>query len=407
MSEEEKTVEHKLATTAIHAGEVHDPLGSHINPIYQTSTFVHEDFEAIESWGRGEREAYTYSRGDNPTREVLAQKIAALEAYGMENADAVSAMIFSSGMGAISAAILGIVSAGDHIITQQVLYGSCDHLFTEQLPNYNITISRIRGLEAEALEAELAKYPNTKVVYLESPANPSMTIIDIEETAHIAHAHGAKLVVDNTFASPVLQQPLALGADVVVHSTTKFINGHGTVIGGAVVSADAEYMENGPGKKLRFMGGAAPSAFDCWLTNIGLKTLPLRMRQHCINARVVAEFLDGHAKVDQTYWPGLPSHPKHDVAARQMSDFGAMISIDLGSYAAAGRFMSGLSLCSLGVSLGNVDTLVQHPASMTHRMLSDEGRTASGITPGLVRLSVGIEDADDIVADLRNALTNI
>ncbi len=234
-----------------------------------------------------------------------------------------------------------------------------------------------------------------------------MTIIDIEETAHIAHAHGAKLVVDNTFASPILQQPLALGADVVVHSTTKFINGHGTVIGGAVVSADAEYMENGPGKKLRFMGGAAPSAFDCWLTNIGLKTLPLRMRQHCINARVVAEFLDDHAKVDQTYWPGLPSHPKHDVAARQMSDFGAMISIDLGSYAAAGRFMSGLSLCSLAVSLGNVDTLVQHPASMTHRMLSDEGRAASGITPGLVRLSVGIEDADDIVADLRNALTNV
>jgi methionine-gamma-lyase len=234
-----------------------------------------------------------------------------------------------------------------------------------------------------------------------------MTIIDIARTAKIAHAHGAKVVADNTFASPILQQPLALGADVVVHSTTKYINGHGTVIGGVVVSADPEYMENGPGKKLRYMGGAVPSPFDCWLTNIGLKTLPLRMEKHCANAREVAEFLDSHDSVTQTYWPGLAHHPNHEVAAKQMKDFGAMISFDLGSYEAAQHFMDGLKMCSLGVSLGNVDTLVQHPASMTHRVVSDEDKAASGITVGMIRISIGIEDAGDIISDLRNALENI
>ncbi len=407
MTNKEDSEEQGILTTAVHAGEVHDALGAHINPIYQTSTFVHESVDALESWGRGEREAYTYSRGDNPTRQVLAQKIAALEAYGMDNAEAVTAMIFSSGMGAISGAILGMAKAGDHIIAQQVLYGSSHHLLNEHLPKYNITSSRVPLLEAEALKAELKRHPNTVAVYLETPANPTMTIIDIAETAKIAHAHGVKLIVDNTFASPILQQPLALGADVVVHSVTKFLNGHGTVIQGAIVSADAEYMENGPGQMVRYLNGAAPSAFDCWLTNIGLKTLPLRMRQHCLNAKVVAEFLDGHAKVPITYWPGLASHPNHDVAARQMSDFGPMMSIDLGSYEAAGQFMDGLSLCSLGVSLGNVDTLVQHPASMTHRVVPDEDRAAAGITPGMVRISVGIEDAADIVADLARGLDNI
>jgi methionine-gamma-lyase len=310
-------------------------------------------------------------------------------------------------MGAINAAVLSLVNAGDHIITQQVLYGSCDHFFSEHLTDYNITNSRIRELNAELLEAEFAKYPNTKVVYIETPANPTMTIIDIARTAKIAHAHGAKVVADNTFASPILQQPLALGADVVVHSTTKYINGHGTVIGGVVVSADPEYMENGPGKKLRYMGGAVPSPFDCWLTNIGLKTLPLRMEKHCANAREVAEFLDAHNSVTQTYWPGLAHHPNHEIAAKQMKDFGAMISFDLGNYEAAQRFMDGLKMCSLGVSLGNVDTLVQHPASMTHRVVSDEDKAASGITLGMIRISIGIEDAGDIISDLRNALENI
>lgn len=407
MSGENNSVNQKIATTAVHAGEVHDPSGSHINPIHQTSTFIFENSEHIESWGTGQRDAYVYTRAGNPTGEVLANKIAALEGYGMENSDQVSAIIFGSGMGAINAAVLSLVNAGDHIITQQVLYGSCDHFFSEHLTNYNITNSRIRELNAELLEAEFAKYPNTKVVYIETPANPTMTIIDIARTAKIAHAHGAKVVADNTFASPILQQPLALGADVVVHSTTKYINGHGTVIGGVVVSADPEYMENGPGKKLRYMGGAVPSPFDCWLTNIGLKTLPLRMEKHCANAREVAEFLDAHDSVTQTYWPGLAHHPNHEIAAKQMKDFGAMISFDLGNYEAAQRFMDGLKMCSLGVSLGNVDTLVQHPASMTHRVVSDEDKAASGITLGMIRISIGIEDAGDIISDLRNALENI
>lgn len=403
----EKESERSFATKAVHAGEVHDPTGSHINPIHQTSTFVFEDFEAIESWGRGEREAYIYTRGQNPTMQVLANKIAALEAHGMPNAEDVSAILFSSGMGAINAAFLSIVQAGDHIITQQVIYGSTDNLLTTEFPTIGISHSRVAKLDPTLLEAEFAAHPNTKAVFLESPANPTMTIIDIARTASIAHAHGAKVIVDNTFASPALQRPLSLGADVVVHSTTKYINGHGTVIGGVVVSADRQWMEEGPWLKQRYLGAAVPSPFDCWLTNIGLKTLPIRIRQHCANARAVAEFLDTHPKVLQTFWPGLPTHEGHEIAARQMDDFGAMISIELGSYEAAGQFMDGLSLCSLGVSLGNVDTLVQHPASMTHRLVSDEDKAKSGITPGLVRISVGIEEAADLLADLGRGLDNV
>jgi methionine-gamma-lyase len=233
-----------------------------------------------------------------------------------------------------------------------------------------------------------------------------MSVIDISKTVELAHSHGAKVVVDNTFATPVLQRPLALGADVVVHSTTKFINGHGTVIGGALVSRDPDFIENGGGALVRYMG-AVPSAMDCWLTSIGLKTLPLRMREHCSNARALAEFLESHPKVRTTYWPGLESHPQHEIAARQMDDFGAMISIELGGFEQASCFMDGLSMSSLAVSLGNVDTLVQHPASMTHRLMSPEDRRAVGITNGMVRISVGIEDSEDIVADFEGALADL
>ena len=407
MAEDNDSKKQGFGTKAVHAGEVHDPSGSHINPIHQTSTFVFENSEAIESWGRGESEAYIYTRGNNPTMEVLAKKISALEGYGMDNADEVSAILFGSGMAAINAALLSICQTGDHIITQQVLYGSTDHLLSADFSKIDISHSRVPRLEPAGLEAELAKHPNTKAVYLESPANPTMTIIDIAQTVEIAHAHGAKVVVDNTFASPALQRPLSFGADAVVHSTTKYINGHGTVIGGVVVSADRQWIEEGPWMKQRYLGAAVPSPFDCWLTNIGLKTLSIRMRQHCANARAVAEFLDAHPKVKMTFWPGLESHQGHEVAARQMDDFGAMISIEIGSYEGAGQFMDGLRMCGLGVSLGNVDTLVQHPASMTHRLVSDEDKAKSGITPGMVRLSIGIEEATDIIADLERGLNNI
>ena len=394
----------KRSTDAIHAGEMHDPSGAHIDPVHMTSTYVFEDVDAIGSWARGENEAHVYSRVGNPNRKALSTKLAALEGFGLDSP--VSAEIFASGMGAVTASIMGFAGSGDHIVTQSVLYGTTNHLVREVLPNYGISSSRVPLMEPGMLEDELSARPNAKVVYIESPANPTMAVIDIQATADIAHAHGARVVVDNTFATPILQRPLSLGADAVIHSTTKFINGHGTVIGGALVSRDSDFIENGGGALVRYMG-AVPSALDCWLTGIGLKTLPLRMREHCSNARVLAEYLDTHPKVVETYWPGLAGHPQHEVASRQMDDFGAMLSIELGGYDSACRFMDGLEMASLAVSLGNVDTLVQHPASMTHRLWPPEDRLAVGITDGLVRISVGLEDPADILVDFERALSGV
>ncbi len=390
----------RIETEAIHAGEIPDAFGAHIAPIYQTSTYTFENMKAIEEWAAGKREAYIYARGGNPARTALADKMATLEGFGLESA---AAEIFGSGMAAISAALMGLARAGDHIVAQQVLYGSADHLISHVLPDYGITSSRYVGLEPAALDGELSKHPNTKVVYLETPANPTMTVIDIAASAEVAHAHGAKVIVDNTFATPILQRPLEHGADIVVHSTTKYINGHGTIIGGAVIAADPALLEESIAPLIRFTGGV-PSPFDCWLTNIGLKTLPLRMRQHCINAAAVASFLETHPAVTATHYPGLAGHPQHELAARQMDDFGAMAAFDLGSYENAARFLDRMELCTLAVSLGNVDTLVEHPASMTHRVLAPEARAAAGITDGLIRISVGLEAADDIIADLDQAL---
>lgn len=390
----------RLATEAIHAGEVHDASGAHISPIYQTSTFTFADMAAVEARAAGESDAYMYSRGGNPGRTALASKLAALEGGGAAD---VSAEIFASGMSAISAALMGLAKAGDHIVTQQVLYGSADHLISDVLTGFGVSNSRVAGLVPDALERELEQHPETTVVYLETPANPTMAVIDIAATVEIAHAAGARVVVDNTFATPVLQRPLDLGADVVVHSTTKFINGHGTVIGGAVISNDEALMTDEIASLIRYTGGV-PSPFDCWLTNLGLKTLPLRMRQHSSNGMAVAQFLEGRPAVAATAYPGLESHPQHDLASRQMDGFGALIAFDLGSYEAASRFLERLKLCSLAVSLGNVDTLIEHPASMTHAVVPPEEREASGITDGLIRISVGLEDAADIIADLDQAL---
>jgi len=391
----------RMETEAIHAGEIHDAFGAHIAPIYQTSTYTFENMQAIEDWAAGETEAYIYARGGNPARTALADKLAALEGFGIASA---TAEIFGSGMAAISATLMGLAKAGDHVVAQQVLYGSADHLISEVLPEYGISSSRFIGLEPATLDGELAKRSNTKVVYLETPANPTMTVIDIAACAEVAHAHGARVVVDNTFATPLLQRPLEHGADVVVHSTTKYINGHGTIIGGAVISADTALLEETIAPLIRFTGGV-PSPFDCWLTNIGLKTLPLRMRQHCINAAAVADFLESHPAVAATHYPGLASHPQHDLAARQMDDFGAMAAFDLGSYDNATRFLDKIELCTLAVSLGNIDTLVEHPASMTHRVLTPEDRAAAGIGDGLIRISIGLEAAADIIADLDQALS--
>jgi len=393
-----------MATAAIHAGEMHDASGAHIAPIYQTSTFTFEDMEAVEAFTRGESEAYVYTRPGNPSRSALAAKVAALEGIGLgDGRDQVKAEIFGSGMAAISAALMAAAKAGDHLVTQRVLYGSADGLISNVLTGYGITNGRIPALDPAALQRELETHPNTTVVYMETPANPTMTVIDIARTVEIAHAFGVKVVVDNTFATPVIQRPLEHGADVVVHSTTKYINGHGTVVGGAVVARDPQWMTDRIKPLVGGLGGV-PSPFDCWLTNIGLKTLPLRMARHSENGMAVAVFLDSHPAVVATHYPGLPDDPGQDIAARQMDGFGAMIAFDLGSYEAATHLLDSVKLAKLGVSLGNVDTLIQHPVSLTHRMVPPEERAASGITDGLVRLSVGLEDVEDIIADLEQAI---
>jgi len=403
----------QFATAAIHAGESHNAQGAHIAPIYQTSTYTFKDMAGVEAYRTGAEDSYIYSRGKHPNRVALAEKLATLEGNQLiqdalaagQDEKVVGAEIFSSGMAAISAALLGMARAGDHVIAQDVLYGSSDHFIKELLPQYGISTSRVKGLGLEALEQSLAEHPNTTCVYMETPANPTMTLVDITAVAQIAHTHNAKVIVDNTFATPILQRPLELGADVVVHSTTKYINGHGTLLGGAVISRDIPLLEEKIGVLIRYFG-SVPSPFDCWLTNLGLKTLPLRMQQHSLNGMQVAQFLAGHKKVNVVHYPGLKSFPQHDLAQRQMDDFGGMIAFEVtGGYAGAVNFLDRLQLCTLAVSLGNVDTLIEHPASMTHGDIPPEIRAQTGISDGLIRLSVGLERAVDIIADLDQALS--
>jgi len=403
----------RLDSAAIHAGEVHDELGAHVSPIYQTSTFTFENMTAVNNHVAGNSHSYIYSRGGNPGREALANKLAALEGFdlveqakaeGKEASEVVAAEVFGSGMAAISSALLGMASKGDHVIAQTVLYGSSEHLIADFLPRYGISVSRLSLLDMDELARELEAHPNTRLVYLETPANPTMGLVDITAVSEIAHAHNALVVVDNTFATPVLQRPLTLGADVVVHSTTKYICGHGVVLGGAAIARDVELMNEHIGPMIRYFGGV-PSPFDCWLTNLGLKTMPLRMRQHCVNGMAVAQFLEGHEGVTAVYYPGLESFPQHELAKRQMSDFGAMIAFEVkGGYDAAQHMLDNVKLCGLAVSLGNLDSLIEHPASMTHSGIAPEEQLQKGITPGLIRLSVGLELVDDIIADLAQAL---
>jgi methionine-gamma-lyase len=302
--------------------------------------------------------------------------------------------------------VLGLAHAGDHVIAPEIIYGSSDHLFAEMLPQYDITTSRVKGLDPDLLAQELEAHPNTRLVFLETPANPTASLVDMAAVAAVAHAHGAKVVADNTFATPIVQRPLSHGADIVVHSTTKFINGHGTVLGGAVVSRDLALMEEKIGPMMRYFG-AVPSPFDCWLTTLGLKTLPLRMRQHCDNALQVARFLADQEKVTAVIYPGLEDNPQHELAKRQMHGFGAMLSFEMADEAAARRLLDRVQVCTLAVSLGNIDTLIEHPATMTHRAIPAAERSRIGIPDGLIRLSVGLEAAEDIITDLARALEGV
>lgn len=376
-----------FSTMAIHEGQAPDAAtGATVVPVYQTSTFTQQ--------GIGEHKGFEYSRLSNPTRAALEVSLAALEhaRYGLA---------FASGLAA-EHAVFSLLNPGDHIVTVANVYGGTVRLFERLFSRYGITFSYVEGSDAQEFEGAIGS--NTKLIWLETPTNPLLTIVDIEAVATIARARGVLLAVDNTFASPYFQRPLELGADIVVQSTTKYIAGHSDVIGGAVLLNDASIYE-----ELRFFQntiGAIPGPQDVWLTLRGVKTLAVRMRQHETNAFAVARFLQDHPRVSQVYFPGLPQHPNHEVARRQMSGFGGMVSFRLkeGNRESVNAFVKKLKVFSLADSLGGVESLVCFPMVMTHDAVPEKQRLELGITGDLLRLSIGIEGIDDLLADLKQAL---
>lgn len=377
-----------FATKAIHAGQEADPATGAVSvPIYATSTYLQEEI--------GKHKGYEYARVSNPTRDRLETNLAALEG-------GVASKVFASGMAAINA-VATMLKSGDHVVAGHNLYGGTPRLFNTVLANFGLEFTYVNTSDAGNVERALRK--NTRLVFLETPTNPLMELCDLRAISDLCHRSGIDVVVDNTFMSPYFQRPIELGADMVVHSTTKFLNGHSDGLGGVVVCTKKEQAE-----KLAYLqkaAGAILSPFECWLILRGVKTLAVRMKQHDSNGRKVAEFLSQHEKVQKVFYPGLPDHPQHELAKRQMSGFGAMISFETGSLDNANKMLRRVRVCSLAESLGGVETLISHPATMTHAAVGEEGRRKIGITDGLVRISVGIEDVDDILADLDQALAGI
>ncbi|MBK6523723.1 MAG: cystathionine gamma-synthase [Sphingobacteriaceae bacterium] len=377
----------KFGTKAIHAGAEADPTtGAIMTPIYQTSTYVQES--------PGKNKGYGYARGKNPTREALQKNIAALE-------NGKHAICFASGMGATDA-VMKLLRPGDEVITGDDLYGGSYRMFTKIFENYGIKFHFINLSNAENITKYVNK--NTKLIWAETPTNPTMQIIDIEACSKIAKANNIILAVDNTFASPYLQNPLALGADIVMHSVTKYLGGHSDVVMGALVMNDAKLYE-----QLYFIlnsCGANPGPMDCFLVMRGIKTLHLRMERHCFNGKKIAEYLKTHPKIEKVYWPGFTDHPNHEIAKKQMRDFGGMISIVLKGADEAKTFKiaSSFKVFSLAESLGGVESLINHPATMTHASIPKAERDKAGVVDNLLRLSVGVEDVEDLIEDLKQAL---
>ncbi len=381
----DKDLQRRFGTRAVHAGQTLDPLaGAVMSPIYQTSTYIQEAL--------GRHKGYEYARTQNPTREALERCVAALEAgrHGFA---------FGSGLAALDA-ILKLLSAGDHVVCGENVYGGTHRAMTHIWSRMGLKFTFVDTGDAD--EIRKAMTPATRMIYVETPTNPMMRLTDLEAAGEIAKKASALFAVDNTFASPIFQQPLAFGADIVLHSTTKYLNGHSDMIGGMLVTGRDDV-----GERIGFLhnsSGAVPGPMDCWLALRGIKTYPLRMRQHDANGRRIAEWLSHHPKVKQVYYPGLPSHPQHDLACRQMKGFGAMLSLELGDVERAKKFAQGTEIFSLAESLGGVESLIGHPASMTHASVPVEMRKKMGLTDSLVRLSVGIEDPEDLIADLDHAL---
>jgi cystathionine gamma-lyase/cystathionine beta-lyase/cystathionine gamma-lyase/homocysteine desulfhydrase len=377
-----------FATKAIHSGQYPDPeTGAVSVPIYPTSTYVQQEL--------GKNKGYEYARVSNPTRTRLEENLAALEG-------GIASRVFASGMAAINA-ICTMYKSGDHVVCGNDLYGGVPRLFNQVLANFGMEFTFVDSTRPQNVDSAIRK--NTRMVYVETPTNPLMSLSDIEALSYICRRKKVELVVDNTFMSPYFQQPIALGADMVVHSTTKFLNGHSDGLGGVVVCTTQQQAD-----QLAFVqkaAGAILSPFECWLVLRGVKTLAVRMEQHDRNGRVIAEFLADHKKVKRVFYPGLPEHPQQELAQRQMTGFGSMITFETGSLSNAKKLLKKVRVCSLAESLGGVETLISHPATMTHAALGERGRRAIGITSGLVRISVGIENIEDIKDDLEDALAAI
>lgn len=383
-------------TRAIHhAYDPADQLGALTPPIYMTSTFTFESAEAGAEMFKGERPGYIYSRTKNPTQTILEERMASLE-------EAEAGLAVGSGMAATSSVMLTLLSQGDRIVIDHTLYGNTFAYLTQALPRFGIVVKTADFTDPEAVAAAMTS--DTKLVFFETPANPNVRVIDIAAIARVAHDSGSLVVVDNTFATPALQRPITLGADIVVHSGTKYLGGHGDIIAGAVVGP-ADLIKQTRQAGLRWITGATLSPFNCFLMLRGIKTLSLRMRQHSASALTVARMLEVHPKVASVSYPGLPSFPQYNLARRQMDGFGGLISFELkGGMAQGMLLMNRLTMISRAVSLGDAETLIQHPASMTHAVYGPEERARHGISDSLLRLSIGLEDVEDILADLEGAL---
>ncbi|HEY6809171.1 MAG TPA: cystathionine gamma-synthase [Gemmatimonadales bacterium] len=377
----------RVGTRAVHAGQTPDPLaGAVMAPIYQTSTYVQQAL--------GRHKGYEYARTRNPTRDALERCVAALEG-------ARHGFAFSSGLAALDAT-MKLLSAGDHVVSGENVYGGTHRQMTHIWARLGLSFTFVDTADPARISAALT--PQTKMLYVETPTNPMMRLTDLAAAGAIAKRAHALFVVDNTFASPLFQQPISFGADIVLHSTTKYINGHSDMIGGMLLTPRDDLAE-----RLGFLqnsSGAVPGPFDCWLAMRGAKTIAVRMQQHDANGRRIAEWLTTHPKVQRVYYPGLPSHPQHELARRQMSGFGGMLSLELGDVERAKRFVQRTKIFALAESLGGVESLIGHPASMTHASVPLEMRKAMGLSDSLVRLSIGIEDVDDLIADLDQALAD-
>lgn len=382
------TANARFSTVCLHAGQEPDPsTGAIITPIYQTSTYVQDEL--------GKHKGYEYGRTQNPTRTALERNVAAIEGGA-------AGFAFASGMAAIGA-VATMLKAGDHVVVSENTYGGTFRLFDKVLSRYQLAFSYVDTADLAAVERAIT--PSTRMLFVETPTNPIMRLTDLRGAAELAHRHDLRLVADNTYASPYVQRPIEFGADLVIHSTTKYLNGHSDSVGGIVVAVRDDDIE-----WLAFVQnaeGAILGPFDAWLVLRGTKTLPLRMQRHNASGLAMAEFISAHPKVRQVYYPGLSSHPQYALARRQMCGFGGMLAFDLGSLDAARRLLNGVRLHALAESLGGVETLISHPATMTHASVPAERRDALGISDGLVRISVGLEDIDDLKEDLAQALDKV